>query len=314
MLAGPEGERRLRLRLRHMTNEELALYYDSDLLLRLHSKKDLSDTRKMIARYLVTYLNGLPPSPESAKDFLSQFVNRKPRTLSRYAKMIKSFMKWYGKPLDIKIKIPKSLPSYTDDSDIEKLLKAIGNKSTHKGCIQRDLLMTELALKSGMRRGELANLAAGDIHADFLMVLSGKGDKDRLIPLTATLAKRLQNFTKNMEPNEKVFKLKGPSITMKIKQFARKAGLNDLHAHTLRHKFATTLLERGANIKVVQELLWHENLNTTQMYLSLMPSSKNDAIELLEHGKPNKCDHIPEGWEKLDPPKAVAIVMQKKTS
>jgi site-specific recombinase XerD len=266
----------------------------------------------MIARYLVGYLNGLPPSPETARDFLVQFVNRKPRTLARYAKMIKSFMKWYGEPVDdFKVKVPKSLPPYTDDGDISKLLSAIANKRSHKGCIARDLLMTELALKSGMRRGELANLAAGGIHEDFLMVWGGKGNKDRLIPLAATLAKRLQNFTKNMKPNEKVFKLKGPSITMKVKQFARRAGLNDLHTHTLRHKFATDLLERGANIKVVQELLGHENLNTTEIYLSLMPSSKNDAIELLEHGKGNEFD-IPEGWEEIHPPPGKLIVTQKK--
>jgi integrase/recombinase XerD len=312
MLLGAEGKRRLRLR--HMTNEELIQHYDSVLVLRLHNQKDLSDTRKMIARYLVGYLNGLPPSPETARDFLVQFVNRKPRTLARYAKMIKSFMKWYGEPVDdFKVKVPKSLPPYTDDGDISKLLSAITNKRSHKGCIVRDLLMTELALKSGMRRGELANLAAGDIHGDFLMVRGGKGNKDRLIPLAATLAKRLQNFTKNMEPNEKVFKLKGPSITMKVKQFARRAGLNDLHTHTLRHKFATDLLERGANIKVVQELLGHENLNTTEIYLSLMPSSKNDAIELLEHGKGNEFD-IPEGWEKVDTPGGRAVVMREKAT
>ena len=77
-------------------------------MLRLQNKKDLSDTRKMIARYLVGYLNGLPPSPETARDFLVQFVNRKPRTLARYAKMIKGFMKWYGDPVDdFKVKVPK---------------------------------------------------------------------------------------------------------------------------------------------------------------------------------------------------------------
>ena len=56
---------------------------------------------------------------------------------------------------------------------------------------------------------------------------------------------------------------------MKIKQFAKKAGLTDFHTHTLRHKYATDLLEAGVNIKVVQTLLGHENLNTTEVYLSL---------------------------------------------
>jgi site-specific recombinase XerD len=115
-----------------------------------------------------------------------------------------------------------------------------------------------------------------------------------------------------MGANEKVFKITGQSISMKIKKFARKAGLNNLHAHTLRHKFACDLLEKGANLKVVQELLGHENLNTTQMYLSLSPSSKKDAIELLEHGKAKKPP-IPEGWEEIEPVKAIVQVLQKKS-
>ncbi len=226
--------------------------------------------------------------------------------------MIRAFMKWYGEPIeDFKIKIPKTLPTYTDDNDISKLINALKEKCTHKGCIERDLLLVELALKSGMCRGELANLAAGDIHDDFLIVINGKNGKDRLIPLCVALAEKLHKFIKNMGANEKVFKLTGPSITMKIKQFARKAGLGDFHAHSMRHKFATDLLERGAKIKVVQELLGHENLNTTEIYLSLMPSSKSDVIKLLEHSKKNKFN-IPEGWELVTTQKGAAIVMKKK--
>ncbi len=101
------------------------------------------------------------------------------------------------------------------------------------------------------------------------MVKNGKGAKDRVIPLGSELVLRLHNFIRDMQPDERVFKLKPASITMKIKKFARAAGLADLHAHTLRHKFATDLLERGANLKVVQQLLGHENLATTEVYLNV---------------------------------------------
>jgi site-specific recombinase XerD len=70
-----------------------------------------------------------------------------------------------------------------------------------------------------------------------------------------------------MKPDEKVFKLTALCISNKITQFARKAGLGDFHAYIMRYKFAADLLEKGANIKVVQELLSHENLSTTQVYL-----------------------------------------------
>ena len=161
--------------MRRMTNEELFQLYDSDLVLRLHNAKNLSDTKKMLTRFK-EFLNGYPPSPELAKGFLAQYANHKPRTLYRYAQMIRVFMKWYGEPMDdFKIKVPKSLPPYTEDSQIDRLLSAIGNKRTHKVCIVRDTLLVKLALKSGMRRGELANLEGRDIHDDFLVVRNGKG-------------------------------------------------------------------------------------------------------------------------------------------
>jgi len=191
-------------------------------------------------------------------------------------------MKWYGEPIDdFKVKLPKTLPTYTEDGDIERIFEAI-DKKTHKGCIVRDSLLVELALKTGMRRSGLANLEIRDIHSDFLVVRNGKGGKDRVIPLTPVLCQRLQNFVRDRLPEEKVFSLKAPCITMKIKQFARKAGLNGFHAHSMRHKFATDLLERGVNVKVVQELLGHENLGTTQVYLTVVNQSLRDAVKLLD--------------------------------
>jgi len=269
------------LELRHLANNDLFRLYDDDLVLRLHNAKNLSDTRKVLGRFR-EYLNGYPPSPELAKGFLAQYVDRKPRTLYRYAMMLKVFMKWYGEPMELKIKVPKTLPPYTEDSAIEGLRAAIENKKTHKGTIVRDLLLVDLDRLTGMRRGELANLEPKDIHADFLVVRNGKGGKDRVIPLKPVIAQRLHNFIEGMQPNEKVFKLKAPCISMKIKKFARKAGLDDFHAHTIRHKFATDLLERGANLKVVQELLGHEDLSTTEVYLSIVDQGTRDAVNLLD--------------------------------
>lgn len=274
--------------LRRMGNRELFTLYDSDLVLRLHNTKNLSDTRKILDRF-VEYLGNFPPSPELAKGFLAQYANRKPRTLYRYAQMLRVFMKWYGEPMnDFKVKVPKSLPPYTEDQDIERLLAAIGNKKTHKGCIVRDSLMTELALKTGMRRGELANLEPRDIHSDFLVVRNGKNNKDRVIPLTSDICLRLQNFVEGMRPHDKVFNLKAPCISMKIKRFAKRAGLNDLHAHTLRHKYATDLLDRGVNIKIVQELLGHQNIATTEVYLSITDKGLRDAVNTLESSNGKK--------------------------
>ena len=195
-------------------------------------------------------------------------------------------MKWYGEPMDdLKIKIPKSLPPYTEDAQIEKLLHAIETKKTHKRSIVRDILLVELALKTGMRRGELANLEARHIHEDFLVVREGKNQKDRVIPLSPPIALRLKNFIEGKKLDERVFGLKPPSITMKIKTFARRAGMEELHAHTLRHKFATDLLEHGADIRSVQHLLGHESLSTTQVYLSVTDKRLRETVNLLNKEK-----------------------------
>ncbi|MFC2062652.1 hypothetical protein ACFLS8_01705 [Chloroflexota bacterium] len=84
------AEERRRLALRRMTNEELFQLYDSDLVLRLHSPKNLSDTRKFLTRFN-QYLGNYPPSPDLTKSFLAQYANHKPRTLYRYAQMLRVF-------------------------------------------------------------------------------------------------------------------------------------------------------------------------------------------------------------------------------
>jgi integrase/recombinase XerD len=282
-LLGPEGRRRLALK--NKTNEELFTLYDAELILKGSSAKNLEMTRQILTKFH-SYLQGSKPSPELAKGFLSQYSSKKPRTRARYTTIVKSFMKWCGQPMDdFKVKVPKTLPPYTEDGDIQKLFDAIEHKQTHKECIARDRLLVELALKTGMRRSELANLEPKDIHADFLVVIGGKGGKDRMIPLAPIIATKLSNFIDGMEPYEKVFKLKAVSISDKVRQFAKKAGLKGFHTHQLRHKFATNLLENGVNIKLVQELLGHTDLGTTQVYLSIVDQGLHDAVATLEKEK-----------------------------
>ena len=88
----------------------------------------------------------------------------------------------------------KILPPYTEDTDIEKLLEVIPKKRSHKSCIERDQLMILLDWKSGLRRAELVNLHVKDIHRDAMIVRSGKGKKDRIVPLPPTVAARLCEY------------------------------------------------------------------------------------------------------------------------
>ena len=281
--------------MRRLSNGQLFELYNSDLALRIRNVRNLKYDRALLVKFR-DHLGEFPPSPELAKSFLARYTGTKHgtdikypvTTLARYASTIKAFMKWYGESLDdLKIRVPKILPPYTEDSDIDKLIARIENKKTHKATIVRDILLVELARSSGMREDELAKFEVGDLHTDFL-VAHGKGNKDRIIPLTSAISARLRNFTKGTSPGDKVFGLATRSIGNKIRYFANKAGVNNIHAHVLRHKFATDLLERGANIKQVQVLMGHNSLGTTESYLSITDKSIRDAVNLLETvEKPN---------------------------
>ena len=120
-----------------------------------------------------------------------------------------------------------------------------------------------------------------DISTSRLIVVAGKGRKDRVIPLCESLRQDLEKLTHDKRPNESVFGLNYRSLGMKIKEWSDKAGV-PFHTHSFRHYFATTLVEKGANIRVVQELLGHSSLNTTQIYLSVTANHLEEAIGLLD--------------------------------
>ena len=281
-LIGPEGRRRLELR--QLSNDKLFTMYQAELILRIRNERNLKNINNFLDRFK-DYLGQYPPSEPLCKAFLAQYTNLKPHTWYNYVGEIKRFMAWYGEEINIKVKLPKTLPTYHEDRIVEALLNAAKEKKTHKKMIARDLLLVELDWRTGLRRSELANLEARDIHSDFLVVRAGKNKKDRVIPLTPTIAEKLHDFTKGMKPNQKIFGLNPTTLGMKIKDLAKRAGLENFHCHSLRHKFATDLLERGVNIKVVQQLLGHENIATTEVYLSLSDNSLRDAVNTLEDSK-----------------------------
>jgi site-specific recombinase XerD len=140
-----------------------------------------------------------------------------------------------------------------------------------------------------MGRSGLVVLEGKDIHSDFL-IAHGKGNKERVIPLLPAIATRLNNFAQGMKPGEKVFKLKAVSIGNKIRVFALKAGLSTFHTHTMRHKFATDLVEKGADIRSVQELLGHADLSTTQVYLSITDKRIRETVGLLDGSSKKKAE------------------------
>jgi len=282
------------LELRQKTNRELFALYDGELAFHHRSDRGLHEAKRVL-RHFYNYLGEYPPTPELAKSFLSTFSNRKPTTLARYVAILKVFFKWYGEELDINIRVPKTLPSYVEKSDIEKLLEALRAKKSHRKTIDRDILLVDLAIHTGLRRSEIASLRVGDIDIDrqLLVVRQGKGSKDRVIPLSKSTCDKLTNYIQNKDKDESLFGLAPASISGKVRTFAIKAGV-DIHTHSLRDYFATSLSEKGATIREIQSLLGHANLTHTERYTLHTDKHLKNAIELIDQEPEDKQIAVPQ--------------------
>ena len=292
-----DNKAKRRLSLRSKTNPELfALYYD-------HLKVNLSARTfyetKLLLDKLLTFLGEFPPSVELATKFLAAYSNRSRATLFRYAGMVRGFMDWYGDGLDLKFKRPKHLPQWVNPEDIDKLVESIQKKRSHKGTVERDVLLVRFATTTGLRRSELAALIVADIHLREKMVIvrRGKGDKDRSVPLASFLIDILSEYLKEKKATDSVFDLDERSITDKVSTWSKKAGVK-LTPHSFRHFFAEQLLEKEVPLNVVSALLGHEDLQTTAAYLGLRPGSMQEAVDRLDEPQDDWKDKQPE--EKND--------------
>ena len=179
-------------------------------------------------------------------------------------------------------KTARKLPDTLAFEELEKLLNAI-DMSTQEGTRNKAIL--ETMYSCGLRVTELTELKISNIYADveFIKVI-GKGNKERLVPIGASALKYIQIYietirahiipNKNAEDilflNRRGGKLSRVMIFYIIKELAKKAGIQkNIHPHTLRHSFATHLVEGGANLRAVQEMLGHENITTTEIYTHL---------------------------------------------
>jgi site-specific recombinase XerD len=263
-----------------------------DLVASSKSAKWDYETRRLLNQFR-EFIGEYPPSIELFTRFFQRYSNLTPSTRARYYYVFSAFFDWYsGQKIPFKIKSPKPLPQHVPDEDLEKLKSAIRNRKTHKRTIERDIMLLETIDNTGLRRSELSpNLKVGDLQlsgkAPLLLVRHGKGGKPREIPLNDYIRGQLATYTKGKDADESVFGLAPKTVSMKIGNWARKAGVS-IHTHSLRHKFATDILDRGGNIRAVQQLLGHESLATTEGYLAVTDKSLRDAVNLLDKGRLEK--------------------------
>jgi integrase/recombinase XerD len=189
-------------------------------------------------------------------------------------------------------KLGRKLPDVLNVDDIDKILSAI-DMSTPKG--QRDRTMLETMYSCGLRVSELVNLKISDLFFDteFVRVI-GKGDKQRLIPIGSEAIKFI-NIYKNefrvhttvqkgfedfLFLNNRGKKLTTTMVFIIIKKIATQIGMKKhVSPHTFRHSFATHLVENGADLRSVQEMLGHESITTTEIYTHMDRKYLRDTIE-----------------------------------
>jgi integrase/recombinase XerD len=176
-------------------------------------------------------------------------------------------------------KMSKKLPGVLDINEIEKILSA-PNVNDKLGL--RDKAILELFYACGTRVSELINLKVSDLFFDDEIIrVFGKGSKERLIPIGSSAIQWIGEYLKKSRPllmkksksennlflNSRASKLSRMGIWKIIDRYVKEAGIKkDVHPHTFRHSFATHLLEGGADLRAVQEMLGHADISTTQIY------------------------------------------------
>ncbi|HWR82198.1 MAG TPA: tyrosine-type recombinase/integrase [Candidatus Deferrimicrobium sp.] len=216
------------------------------------------------------------------------------RTLARFLSSLSGFQRIMGRSASLKpylFKIPRlkfssGIPRFVSQNEAMHLFERTSVASTESRYMSwRDYMMAALLYATGMRREELANVRLGDIDPKMgLMTVHGKGNKVRVVPVgdrtLAELTKYLtvrDEFLTQVNATESASKasalflnrsrcpLTVRSIDRRVRQFGRAGGV-DLTPHRLRHSFATHLLENGADLMLIKEILGHASLSTTQKY------------------------------------------------
>ena len=201
-------------------------------------------------------------------------VNRKISTLKTYFKFLIREGKLIENPM-MKVVAPKSkkrLPVFIEEDQIASLLNEVQFEEGFIG--QRNRLIIELFYVTGIRLSELINIKISDVDFNNQSIkVLGKRNKERIIPLSSTTINSLNNFIENNQKNDFLFtNLDGMKLYTKLvyrlvnKYIAKISSVNKKSPHILRHTFATHMLNNGADINAIKELLGHANLSATQVY------------------------------------------------
>ncbi len=236
-------------------------------------------TIRAYLRYNKQFLEFIKKDPKTINNddiklFLSHLLADKHLSANSLNLVRAALLFFYNEILELNIvkiktpKIEKTLPTVLSKKEVINLFKATNNFKSR--------LMLKLLYSSGLRVSELTKLKYEDIHFDEKtgLVRQGKGKKDRMFILSQEVIDEIKIFQKKQDKNKGYIftnniglPISTRNIQKLIKISAKKANINkNVTPHKLRHSFATHLLEAGTDIRMIQELLGHSNLQTTQIY------------------------------------------------
>jgi integrase/recombinase XerD len=242
-----------------------------ELKLKAYSPQTIDSYLFFLRPFLATINNPLDVEVSEVKLFLATLIDKysnKSRCLA-----VSSLRFFFKKVVDrpdifVKLEVPKKekkLPIVLSPEEIRAMIDATEH--------QKSRLILKLLYSSGLRVSELVNLKPKDLDFNQKIgwVRKGKGSKDRLFKIAESLLNPLKKWIEKNPQNQYLFSEDKPltsrNIQLLMKSAAKKAGIvKKVTPHTFRHSFATQLLEHGENLIIIQQLLGHENLETTKIY------------------------------------------------
>ena len=190
-------------------------------------------------------------------------------------------------------KLPKKIPKFLTESEVNDLIEKSYKDQTFKGL--RTSLLIEILYATGIRVSELVSISLGDISDDYSsIIIKGKGGDQRIVPLfgkVKTILEKYINFLNQFkEQTQSLFLFpsnskSGHLTRNRFFQILKKLGkeihldLKRISPHVLRHSFASHLLSRGVDLRIIQESLGHKDISTTQIYTHIQPSKLRKILE-----------------------------------
>lgn len=288
---------------------EFHYYLISELHLSSNTWKNYeSDVEKYISFLVKNYKIKMPNEIQlkHVQSFISSLSrhNIKPSSQSRKISAIKSFHKFLMKEKYVTsnvaatVDLPKQvkkLPTVLSIKEVDMLLDTLNTETPLE---TRNKAMIELAYASGLRVSELVGLKLSDLHLDAGFVqIHGKGNKERIVPVGEIAIDSLNFYLENARSQlikkhtDCVFingrdgnQMTRQAFFLIIKDKVKQAGIKkEISPHKLRHSFASHLLKNGVDLRLIQELLGHEDISTTERYTHLQ---NEDMIKTYEHAHP----------------------------